>query len=105
MKAGLLKEKISILKPSVTTSYTGAQKITYEEFYSTRAHVMNNSGAREEASGEVFYSNSKTFIVRSYVPVNEHMIIEYNSHRWRILAIDPNKWFGNLEIHTEKINE
>ena len=100
-----MKEKITILKPRVETTPTGAQKMIYENFYETRTHVMNNSGSRENNSGEVFYSNNKTFIVRSYVPVNEHMIIVYNQDKYKILSIDPNIWFGNLEIQTEKINE
>ena len=105
MKAGLLKEKITILKPRVEKTQTGAQKMIYEDFYETRTHVINNSGNRENNSGEVFYSNNKTFIVRSYVPVNEHMIILYRGNKYKILSIDPNLWFGNLEIQTEKINE
>ena len=105
MKAGLLKEIINIYKPIVTKSETGAQKLTYELFYVTKSHVMHNSGSRETESGEIFYSISKTFIVRNYIPVNEHMIIEYCSKKFKIISIIPNKYYGDLEIYTEAINE
>lgn len=105
MKAGLLKEKISIYKPIVTKSDHGAQKLTYDLHYTTRSHVIHNSGSRDNESGEIFYSNSKTFIVRHYVPVNEHMQVEYNGKRYKIISIVPNKWYGNLEIYAEAINE
>lgn len=105
MKAGLLKEKISIYKPIVTKSDHGAQKLTYDLYYTTRSHVIHNSGSRDNESGEIFYSNSKTFIVRHYVPVNEHMQVEYNGKRYKIISIVPNKWYGNLEIYAEAINE
>lgn len=105
MRAGLLKEVINIYKPTVTKTETGAQKLTYELYYTTRSHVMHNSGSRDNESGEIFYSNNKTFVVRTYVPINEHMVIEYNSKRFKIISIIPNKWYGNLEIYTETIND
>lgn len=105
MKAGLLKEKIEIYKPTVVTTDYGNSKLTYSLYYTTRANVQYNSGTRTRENDEVFYPNNKTFIVRHYVPVTEPMQIKFEDKFYRILSINADKYYNDKVIYTELVNE
>lgn len=105
MKAGILKEKIEIWEPVITTTDYGDTKIDYELFYTTRANVQYNAGARVNENSEVFYPTNKTFIVRHYVPVREPMRIKFEDKFYQISSIVPNKYYNDKVIYTELVNE
>lgn len=105
MKAGILKEKIEIYEPIITTTDYGDSKIDYELHYTTHAHVMYNSGTRTNENNEVFYPTNRTFIVRHYVPVTEPMRIKFEDKYYQIISINPNKYYNDKEIYTELVNE
>lgn len=105
MKAGLLKEKIEVYKPVTVTTDYGDSTTQYELFYTTRAHVMYNSGTRVNENSEIFYPTNRTFIVRHYVPVEEPMRIKFEDKYYQIISIDPNKYHNDREIYTRLVNE
>ncbi len=105
MKAGILKEKIEIWEPQVTTTDYGDTKIDYVLFYTTRANVQYNSGSRVNENSEVFYPTNKTFIVRHYVPVREPMRIKFEDKFYQISSIVPNKYYNDKVIYSELVNE
>ena len=105
MKSGLLREQIEIFKPVVVKTEYGSSKIQYESYKTTRCHVINNSGSKQDANYEIFYSNSKTFIIRHYVDIKENMRIKYEGVMYQIDSITPNKYFNNKEIIATKVNE
>ena len=97
-RAGLLNEVINILAPSSIVNEYGEKVQTYSVKYTTRAKVEHNSGTRSNENNEIFYSYQKSFTVRSYVPVTEFDLIEYNSKRYRIITID-----DRIKVHNDKI--
>jgi head-tail adaptor len=105
MKAGILKEKIEIYEPVITTTDYGDTKTTWSLFYTTHAAVMHNGGSRGNENNEVFYSTNKTFIIRHYVPVVEKMRIKFEGKYYQITSIIPNKYFNDKEIQTQLVNE
>lgn len=105
MKAGLLKEQIQIFKPVVVKTEYGSSKIQYEAYKTTRCHVINNSGNKQDSNNEIFYSNSKTFIIRHYIDIKENMRIKYEGVMYAIESITPNKYYNNKEIFANKVNE
>lgn len=105
MKAGLLKEKITILSTNNTTSEFGENTTSWVAKYSTRANVKVNSQDRSTVNNEVFFSTTVEFKVRFYVPVDQWNRIQWNEKQYRILSIIPNKDAQEIKIITELINE
>ena len=97
-RAGLLNEVIKILSPTSTVNEFGEKIQSYSVTYTTRARVDHNSGTRSNENNEIFYSYQKTFTVRSYVPVTEFDLVEYNSKRYRIITID-----DRIKVHDDKL--
>lgn len=104
MKAGILKEIIQIYEPVVEKTAHGASRTTWQLFYETHANVSYSGGNRSDEHGEVVYNNSYRFIVRHYVPVKENMRIKYNTNDYKIISIEPNKYYNDKEIYCEKVN-
>lgn len=105
MKAGILKEKIEIWEPvTITTSY-GDSQTEYQYLREVRANVRYDAGSRTTENDEIFYSVYRTFIVRYYTDVVETMRIKFQGKFYRILSIEPNKYYNDKVIHTELVNE
>lgn len=105
MRAGLLTKVITILTPETTINEFGEQVQEYKFKYKTRARVLHDNGSRDIVNGEIFYPYRKSFDVRSYVPVTEFDIIEFEGHQYRIITIDNRIEHTNDKvIVTELIN-
>lgn len=104
MIAGTLNEIISFLAPTTVKDGYGSTNIEYVKVITTRADVKYNSGAREVVNNEILNSYGFQFTVRSYHDVNEKMLIEWKSKRYRILSIDDTEK-SKLTINTELVNE
>lgn len=105
-RAGLLNEVINILTSTSTVNEYGEKVQTYNVTYTTRARVEHNSGTRSTDNNEIFYSYQKTFTVRSYVPVTEFDLIEYDNKKYRIITIENRvKEYNDKLIITELIND
>lgn len=105
-RAGLLNEIINILSPTYTVNEFGEKVQSYKVTYTTRARVEHTNGNRNNENGEIFYSYQKAFTVRSYVPVNEYDLVEYNSKKYRVITIDNRvKDYNDKLIITELVNE
>lgn len=105
MKAAQLNERIEIYKQVITRTTSGAANISYEYKCSTRARVNYASGNRTIDNDEIFYNVDRQFIIRHYVPVVDTDEIRWNNQRWRILSIDKNREYHNIQISTTLINE
>lgn len=105
-RAGLLNEVITILTPTSNVNEFGEKVQTYSIRFTTRARVEHDSGTRSNENNEIFYSYQKSFTVRSYVPVNEFDLIQYNGKKYRITSIDDRiKTHNDKLIITELIND
>lgn len=105
MRAGLLTKVITILAPETTINEFGEQVQEYKFKYKTRSRVLHDNGSRDIVNGEIFYPYRKSFDVRSYVPVTEFDIIEFEGHQYRVITIDNRIEHTNDKvIVTELIN-
>ena len=105
-RAGLLSQVIKVETPDTIINEYGERVQTYHVSYTTRARVIHDRGSRDLANGEVFNSYSKTFLVRSYVPVSERDLIQYKGKKYRILTIeDRTEDYNDKQIVTELLNE
>ena len=106
IRAGLLTELIIIKSPTSVVNEYGEKVQTYSVKYCTRARVSNNGGTRTTENDEIFYSYTKTFTVRSYVPVDERDIIKYDGKNYRIITIENRTRDNNDKLLiTELIND
>lgn len=105
MIAGRLNEIISILHPTTTTNEYGEEVTEYKKTYTTRAKVDHKGGGRAIENNELIFDYSKTFNIRSYVPVCDNDQIEWQSKRYRILSTEYRREWNDIIITTELINE
>lgn len=105
MDSAKLTEPIQIYQLVETRTPSGAMDRDYEYKCSTSAFVRYASGNRTIDNEQIFYSVDRQFIVRHYVPVVETDEIRWNNQRWRILSIDRNKEFHNIQINTTLQND
>lgn len=105
MKAGPLNEIIEILSPTQIINDYGEREETFIKTYDTRAGVSWDSGNRVIENDEIFHNYTKTFTVRSYVPVNENCHIKWQDNYYRIITIEKRRTFNGKLIRAELINE
>ena len=105
MIAGRLNEPIKIFHPTVKYNEFGEANEEYKEVYTTRAKVDHNSGARTVESNEIVFDYTKTFNVRSYVPLMETYQIEWQGKKYRILTVEHRREYNDIVVNTEQINE
>jgi head-tail adaptor len=105
MLAGLLNEPITIIESALTTNDYGEEEQEWVEKYTTRARLVHDYGSRSQTNSEIFYTSTKTFQVRYYVPVTVFDRIIWNSLTYRIIDIEPSKEMMNLTIKAELVNE
>ena len=105
-RAGLLTKPIKILTPITTINEFGEQVQKYELKYKTRARVLHDNGARTIENGEIFYPYQKTFNVRSYVPISEYDLVEFDKKKYRVITIENRVEENNDKlIITELVND
>lgn len=105
MNSALLRNPIEILQLNTVSSASGHNKATYEHKYNTKAHITFNSENQIVSEGEVFYPTTRTFIVRAYVPVVETDRIRWDNKDWKIISINKNIYFNDIEIVTALVNK
>ena len=105
MKAGILKEKFDVyINKEVITEF-GNKQSNWEKLYSVRCAVKNNGGGRTIENNEIVYPYTKEFIVRHYIQLAETYRLKYNDKFYRIISIEPNKYYNDKIIIAEQINE
>ena len=105
MMAGQYNEIINIYKSVETINDYGEREIEQVFIDRTRAKVENTSGSRTNENNEIVYDHTKTFYVRSYVPITDTSIIEFEGQKFRVITIDKRKEQNDIKIVTELINE
>lgn len=105
MNAGQLNEPIQIYEMNVVINDYGERKDSWILKYSTRAQVVYDGGNRNDNNNEIQYSYTKTFKVRSYVPVFETDKVRWQGKDYRILTIDRRRTTNDILIRAELINE
>lgn len=105
MNSALLKHPIEIHSLKTTKTQYGTIQTSYVKKYETRAHIIFNSENQVISEGEILYPINRTFVVRSYVPVIETDRIKWDNKWWKILSINKNDYYGNIEVITTLVNE
>lgn len=90
MRAGLLKETISIHELRKTTSDSGAKNTEFVETHKIKAYrkKLSASVGNGVNASEEFISNTLVFQVRKYKFLNESVRIKYGINFYRIISLD-----------------
>jgi len=105
MQSHLLRDPIDIYQLETIKTEYGTIKSDYVPKYHTRSYVKFNSENQVVSEGEIFYPINRTFIVRAYVPVVESDRIFWQDKWWKILSINQNKYYNDIEIICTLVNE
>lgn len=105
MRAGILTELITVLSPNIIVNEVGEQTTEYLPKLTTRANVNWKTGNRNIENNEIVFDYTKDFKVRYYVDINEFDRILWNNKQYRIISIEPNKHYQELNIIAEQIND
>jgi len=105
MNSALLKHNIEIYNLVTTKTQYGTIKTEYVKSTETRAHIIFNSENQVVSEGEIFYPINRTFVVRSYITIFETCRIKWDNKWWKILSINKNDYYGNIEVVTTLVNE
>lgn len=105
MNSAILREPIDIYELITTKTEYGTIQSHYELKYSTRAHVKFNSEQQVVSEGEIYYPQTRTFIVRAYCPVIETDRIHWKGDDYNIMSVNRNVYYNDIEIIAQKVNK
>lgn len=105
MRAGLLKEHITFLKPEIVKTETGSEFNTYVPVHKCRARQTYSGGDRTNENGDIFYTHHVNFEIRQGLVFDELHRIEWDRRQYRILSIEKDKHNQSIRIVTELIND
>lgn len=105
MKAGLLREFITIYRYENIQSETGQITKQKKEIALLRAYRIKSNGSNKEIAKELFDSQSITFQIRYFSDIRDSDILVYKDTEYKITFIDENIWDRTLKITVQKINK
>lgn len=99
MNAALLRQEvIDILKYKTVKTDFGEYIDEWVYGGSFRAGVLSQSMSRTVAQNELMFPESRTLIMRTYVPIEESDRIEWDGKQWQVESIVKNKYFNDKEV-------
>lgn len=105
MRAGLLNEHITFLKPEIKKTETGSESNTYVSDHNCRARVTYSGGERVNENGDIFYTHIINFEIRQGYAFTELYRIRWDDREYRILYIEKSRVNQSIIIKTELIND
>jgi len=105
MKAGLLREFITIYRYENVQSPTGEITKQKKEIALLRAYRLKSNGSNKEVAKELFDTQSITFQIRYFLDIQDSDILVYKDTEYKITFIDENIWDRTLKIIVQKINK
>lgn len=105
MKAGLLREFITIYRYENVQSPTGEITKEKKEIALLRAYRLKSNGSNKEVAKELFDSQSIVFQIRYFPDIQDSDILVYKDTEYKITFIDENIWDRSLKITVQKINK
>ena len=104
MRAGLLTERIDILRPTVSTSTVGEQVVQLTVWCSTRARLVVHRQNRTQSNGEVWSPTAITMEIRKYHRVQDTDLVQWDGKNYRIVAIEVDRAVQCKRLTLEEVN-
>lgn len=103
LRAGSLNERLKILREVRVDSDFGGSETEYQFKCYIRAYHNAKDGNRTIVNDEIVYTNTKTFEIRFYQPIDNEDIIEWYGDKYRIVSITPDRKNQKKVLTVEKI--
>lgn len=88
LRAGLLRESVTLLAPQVTRNDFGEEVTTWVEVVTTRARVDFRAGSRVVDVNEVANPTTVSFIIRRFPSINGYMRLRWRDNLYAIESIN-----------------
>lgn len=105
IRAGLLRDIVTIVSPVVTRNDYGEEVTTWEEVATTRTRVDFRSGTRAVEANEVVNPYTVTFVIRRFIQLNGYMRIRWKGREYAIESINDEGHNQQQVIIASVINE
>ena len=105
MRAGLLREVITVLKPSITVNEVGEQTTTFVPHITTKARLQHLGSTRDIENTEILFQSLSIFTIRDYHKILDTYRIEFRNKIYRILKIQEEPEYRQIVIQAELVNE
>ena len=105
IRAGLLRETVTIVAPVVTRNDYGEEVTTWKEVATTRARVDFRNGTRAVEANEVVNPYTVTFVIRRFVELNGYMRLRWHGNEYAIQSINHEGHNQQQVIIASVINE
>ena len=105
MKAGQLRDRITILKREITQKPHVGEEYSWKDFITVRATIKFASGKIEETNMEYAHNqvNKVTIYYRS--AIKREMRVKYNNEIYQINSINPDQSHNMMTLTIELVNE
>jgi|WetSurMetagenome_2_1015567.scaffolds.fasta_scaffold39146_3 SPP1 family predicted phage head-tail adaptor len=105
MRAGLLRNKITIQSPTKSKNGYGEVKTTWTGF-DCRAQVQYQSGQMKATQNQIFNTDKIYFTIYDKIKIDESCRILFDDNKYKIDFIKKNPWPAmSKTIETEIVNE
>lgn len=106
MNTALLRqEKLKWYRKEIISNDYGAYKENLLYLGTIRAGLLNQTESKQFLNDELQFIQTKKFVVRHYVKIQEDDVIEWNNKKWSVNEVIPNKYHNDIEIDVQVINE
>ena len=105
MRAGALKYRLILLRPTTTADEYGAEATAYEQTRIVHAERVRQTGARSEEVGEHFADYRTEFNIRDAEVAENWRVRQVGGYLYTVVSIIPNIDRGMLTLVCERVNE
>jgi len=106
MRAGGLRYRLEVLRPTITVSEFGEEQTTWEVCRTVRAERVKLNGGRSLEVGETFPDYTAEFNVRYAHPVEENWRVrQLGGDLFTVSNVVPNLERGFKTLQCERVNE
>lgn len=105
MKAGQLRDSITILKREITKKPHGGEEYSWKDFITVRATVQFASGKVEETNMEYAHNQVNKVTIYYRPAIKREMRVRYNDELYQINSINTDQSHNMMILTIELINE
>lgn len=105
LRAGLLRESVTILRPVATRNDYGEEVTTWEQVATTRCRVDFRSGTRAVETNEVFGPTTVVFTIRRFYSLDVYMRLQWHGKLYNIQSVNEESQKQCITILAELIND
>ena len=91
MRSGMLNERLTVMRPTITKDVNGAETVVIDAVGSYWCHVLHNRHDRSDNDVDrVVYNPEIRFELRASVPIADNDVIDFDGKRYVIDMIEKN---------------